>query len=125
MAPPPAPDLIVNGDTIAAPEREFAAGVTHRFRLINIGAALNVRFQLRSDTTLAEWAPRAEDGADLPPSLRVIQAAAQTVAVGETFDFEFTPRGSGLYELTVVFLPPPGTPPAGPRQRWKQRLVVR
>jgi FtsP/CotA-like multicopper oxidase with cupredoxin domain len=125
MAPPPPPDLIINGETGTAPPAELAAGVTHRFRLINIGAALNIRFQLRSDTTLVQWKARAEDGADLPAGLRVVQSSDQVVAVGETFDFEFTPPGPGEYELTAAFLPPPGAPPAGPRQRWRQRLVVR
>jgi FtsP/CotA-like multicopper oxidase with cupredoxin domain len=125
MAPPPPPDLIVNGDTAVAPAQELAAGVTHRFRLINIGAALNIRFQLRGDTTLVEWKARAKDGADLPPGLRVMQRATQPVAVGETFDFEFTPPSPGAYELTAEFIPPPGVAPVGPRGRWRQRLVVR
>lgn len=125
LAPPPPPDLIVNGDTAVAPTRQLEGGVTHRFRLINIGAALNIRFQLRRDTTLAEWKARAEDGADLPQRLRVLRPADQIVAVGKTFDFEFAPPGPGVYELTAAFVPLPGAPPAGARQRWRQRLVVR
>ena len=102
----------------------LAAGRTHRFRLLNLGVALNVRFQLRQDTTTAEWRARAEDGADLAPALRVLQPAAQIVAVGETFDFELTPA-PGVYELTAVFQHPTGFAPVGPAQRWRQRLVIR
>ncbi len=125
MAPPPPPHLIVNGDTAVSAAGELAAGITHRFRFINIGAALNVRFQLRRDTVLVPWKALAEDGADLPMDLRVVKPADQGVAVGETFDFEFTPPAPGVYELTAGFIPPAGAPPLGARQRWRQRLVVR
>lgn len=119
------PKLLINGDTIVSPASELAPRVRHRFRLINIGAAVNIRFQLRSDTSLVEWKARAEDGADLPQAQRVMQPAAQLVAVGKTYDFEFTPPGPGEYELSAAFVFPPGLRAAGPAQRWRQRLVVR
>ncbi len=120
------PALLINGDTLASPDVELAAGVSHRFRFINIGAALNVRFQLRRDTTLVGWQARAEDGADLPQAQRVPQPATQLVAVGETFDFEFTPPGPGEYELSAAFAIPPGLfRSIGPAQQWRQRVVVR
>ncbi len=118
-------ELLVNGDALSSPDQELSASVTHRFRFINIGAALNVWFQLRRDTTAVEWRARAEDGADLPATLRVMQAAIQAVAVGEIFDFEVMLPGPGVYELSAAFVQPPGFPPAGPAQRWRQRLVVK
>ncbi|HEU5218477.1 MAG TPA: multicopper oxidase domain-containing protein [Gemmatimonadales bacterium] len=119
-------NLLVNGDAGTSPDLVLAAGLRHRFRLINIGVALNVRFQLRRDTTTVQWQARAEDGADLPAALRVMLPAAQLVAVGETCDFEWTPVDPGVYELSATMVRPPGfTAPLGPAQRWVQRLVVR
>lgn len=117
--------LLVNGDADHSPDLALAAGMSHRFRLINIGVALNLRFQLRQDTTTVEWKPLAEDGADLPLALRVMQPAIQSVPVGRTFDFELTPPGPGIYELSAVFVHPPGFAPVGAAQRWHQRIVVR
>jgi FtsP/CotA-like multicopper oxidase with cupredoxin domain len=126
LAPLQIPGVLVNGDSIGSAPKELEAGVTHRFRLINIGAAGVVRYSLRMDTTLVQWKARAKDGADLPPALRVMQAATQLVSVGETYDFEFIPPGPGTYEISAAALIPPGAPiTQGPQHRWRQRLVVR
>jgi FtsP/CotA-like multicopper oxidase with cupredoxin domain len=118
-------NLLVNGDAGTSPDLVLASGVGHRFRFINIGVALNIRFELRRDTTTVEWKPRAEDGADLPTALRMMRPAVQMVPVGRTFDFELAPPAPGIYELRAVFLNPPGFTPIGPAQRWHQRIVVR
>ncbi|HEV8197324.1 MAG TPA: multicopper oxidase domain-containing protein [Gemmatimonadales bacterium] len=125
--PPPVrlanPGILINGDSLMSPPKELAAGVTHRFRLINIGAAGQVRFSLRMDTTVVQWRARAKDGADLPATLRMTQPATQIVSVGETYDFEFMPPGPGSYELTAQSVLPPDVP--RPVQRaWRQRLTV-
>jgi FtsP/CotA-like multicopper oxidase with cupredoxin domain len=120
------PGVLINGDSIGSAPQELEAGVTHRFRLINIGPAGVVRHSLRLDTTLVQWKARAKDGADLPQSLRVMQAAVQPVSVGETYDFEFVPPGPGTYEISAIALMPPSFPGvAGPQHRWRQLLVVR
>ena len=120
------PGVLVNGDSLTSAPKELEKGVIHRLRLINIGAAGIVRFSLRMDTTLVQWKARAKDGAELPPALRVAQAATQPVSVGETYDFDFTPPGPGAYELSAVALIPPGAPTApGPQHHWRQKLVVR
>jgi FtsP/CotA-like multicopper oxidase with cupredoxin domain len=116
------PNILINGDSVGAPDKVLAPGMVHRFRLINIGAAGSVRFALRRDTTAVPWHPRAKDGADLPAALRAEQPAVQLVTVGETFDFELTPPGPGVYELSAVHVPPPGLPL--PSRRWRQRLIV-
>jgi FtsP/CotA-like multicopper oxidase with cupredoxin domain len=126
--PPPvrlaSPGILVNGDSITSSPKELAAGVTHRFRLINIGPAGLVRFSLRMDTTLVQWRARAKDGADLSAALRVMVPATQVISVGETYDFEFTPSGPGTYELSALNILPPGiTLPV--RRPWRQLLVVR
>ncbi len=109
--------ILVNGDSSASPAMTLAAGVTHRFRFINIGPAGLVRYSLNRDTTVVAWQPRAKDGADLPPALRRAGPATLVINVGETYDFEFTPTTlPGSYELTAGF--------NGGPVIWRQRLVV-
>jgi len=117
------PGILVNGDSATSPAKEIGAGVAHRFRLINIGAAGVVRYTLRADTALVQWRARAKDGADLPDALRVMQPATQLVSVGETYDFEFTPPAPGQYELRVAFVALSGQTPNRPP--WHQTLIVR
>ncbi|HQW66666.1 MAG TPA: hypothetical protein PLJ23_06470, partial [Gemmatimonadales bacterium] len=109
--------LLINGDSLARTPITTTAGVSHRFRLINIGPANSVRWTIRRDTTLAAWTPLAKDGADLPPAVRGARSAEVFVAVGEIYDFEFTPPGPGRYEIAANFgrLPPV----------WRQALIVR
>jgi len=117
------PGLLINGDSSSSAPKELAAGVPHRFRLINIGAAGVMRFSLSRDTSLAEWRWRAKDGADLPAALRRLQPAAQVVAVGETYDFELLAPAAGTYQLRAVPILPPGL--AGSVRPWTQQLIVR
>ncbi|HEX7024816.1 MAG TPA: multicopper oxidase domain-containing protein [Gemmatimonadales bacterium] len=117
--------VLVNGDSSESRPLELAAGVPHRFRLINIGAAGQVRYALRRDTSLVAWRWLAKDGADLPPALQLLQPATQAISVGETYDFEFTPAAPGVYQLTAVTVLPPGGVTIGSRTGWRQRLVVR
>ena len=53
------------------------------------------------DTMLVRWQPVAKDGFDLPASARPPRPAQQVVAVGETFDFEYTPSATGVLRLEV------------------------
>jgi FtsP/CotA-like multicopper oxidase with cupredoxin domain len=109
------PSLMVNGDSTGGPPLELRADVTHRFRFINIGPATNIRYRILQDTTHMQWRARAKDGADLPPARRTLQLANQRVAVGETFDFEFTPPKPGVYELVAAF--------GAGKPTWRQRLT--
>jgi hypothetical protein len=59
------------------------------------------------DSLLMHWRPVAKDGADLPPSGRVERLARQVVAIGETYDFEFTPDRPGALRLLVSATPGP------------------
>lgn len=108
--------LLINGDSLVSPDLVVAPGVQHRFRFINIGPAGVVQFRIHRDTTLAVWRRRAKDGADLPATLRSVRPAVQRLAVGETYDFEFTPPAQGRYRLTAAL----GTGPA----LWSQNIVV-
>jgi FtsP/CotA-like multicopper oxidase with cupredoxin domain len=95
------PHLLVNGDSVSSPPLELAYGIAHRFRFINMGVAVRSPFSIRSESGLVQWRRLAKDGADLPETQRTLAPATQTLAVGETYDFEFTPRERGKYELVL------------------------
>jgi hypothetical protein len=44
---------------------------------------------LRTADKPIEWRPIMKDGADIPADRRAPKPAVQTIAVGETYDFEF------------------------------------
>ena len=115
---PAAPDLrlIVNGDSASAPI-EMTAGVPQRLRFVNIGPAQRVVFAVRRDSTVLTWRPLAKDGENLPAQLAVVGPARWRIAVGETYDVEFTPPGPGEYLLTM------GRP--GAQMGYVRRLIVR
>ncbi len=92
--------ILVNGDSIA-PSLELTAGVPHRFRFVNIGMAVRLRFALLADSSLVSWRPVAKDGYDLPQAQARQGPAAVALAVGETADAVFQPPAKGEYRLTV------------------------
>jgi len=94
------PHLLINGDSIPRAPLELAAGVTHRFRFINIGPAGGYWPTLRQDSTVQRWRQVAKDGAELPAARAVERVARFRIQVGETWDFEWTPR-PGEYTLAL------------------------
>ena len=109
------PYILVNGDSTSAP-LTVQAGVSQRFRIIAIGAAGGQGVALRRDTTLVTWRALAKDGWTLPRAQATLRPAAQRVATGETFDFEFIPS-PGEYLLTANF--------DRTRPPWRQRIIAR
>lgn len=107
--------LLVNGDTLPAPLMLAGAG-SHRFRFVNIGLAIGVRWILTRDSVLQEWVPAAKDGAERPASNRRRGPAQQRVAVGETADVLVQFPGPGHYQLQMM---------AEGEVAWRQELVVR
>jgi len=87
---------------------ELRAGVTYRFRLINIRTDYMATIAVLDGETPLEWRVVAKDGMDLPPSQATLRPARLTFAAGEIHDVEFTPRAPG--ELTLQF----GSPQQGP-----------
>ncbi|HUF47744.1 MAG TPA: multicopper oxidase domain-containing protein [Vicinamibacterales bacterium] len=80
----------VNGQRPPEP-MVLTAGVTHRFRFINITAdnvALTVQLASRFDPV--RWSLVGKDGAETPAAQRAPKPARQLVSVGETYDFEVT-----------------------------------
>jgi FtsP/CotA-like multicopper oxidase with cupredoxin domain len=109
------PHLLINGDSVPGAPLEFAAGVAHRFRFINIGPASGYWPTLRQDSTLLSWRQLAKDGADLPVARAVPSPAQFRIQVGETWDFEWIPH-PGTYTLALG---------ARNQPAFIQRIVVR
>jgi len=79
------------------------AGQTYRLRIMNIVPENPpVNFSLKVRGNLAMWRPIAKDGADLPTAQRELCPAQFTIAVGETYDFEFRSDGAGEVAIEVV-----------------------
>jgi FtsP/CotA-like multicopper oxidase with cupredoxin domain len=93
--------VYINGSLSPAP-LDWRVGTTYRLRLINIHqnrSSLNVF--LLADTTLSTWRAVAKDGVTLGASLATNRPARQQVAVGETYDFEYTPAAAGNLKVEV------------------------
>lgn len=93
--------IVINGDSTGGPPVEMKAGSTHRFRFVNIGPAQRLFYAIRGNSSLMKWKAVAKDGADLPPALAITGPSLRQLAVGETFDAEFTAPGPGEYRLTI------------------------
>lgn len=78
--------VVINGET--ASRSVWAAGRRHRVRLINITPDDILVVAMESAQGVTRWQPLTKDGAPLPAQLRAEVAAQQTIAVGETYDFE-------------------------------------
>jgi FtsP/CotA-like multicopper oxidase with cupredoxin domain len=106
--------LLVNGDSLPPP-LQLTAGVPHRFRFVNIGAAGRRSFSIYRDTSLVQWRMLARDGAELPPAQSLTVPSLERLDVGETRDVEFIPA-PGTYRLVV----------GDPKQpKWVRVLVAR
>ena len=92
--------LLVNGRRFARPIN-MTVGETHRRRVVSIHADRILQFRLGDDSTVATWTKIAQDGADLPPALQVMQAANIQMGPGETADFNYVPGRPGTFALEV------------------------
>ena len=114
----PFPPALMNGR--AQPEPfELQAGVTYRFRLINIRTDYTAVVSLLSGGEPVQWRLVAKDGADLPAAQATVRPATLTFTPGEIYDVEFTPQSAG--ELTVQF----GRPRQGPAPEQLTNVTVR
>jgi hypothetical protein len=52
-------------------------------------------------TTVVQWRLIAKDGFDLPATAQRTSPAHQILAVGETYDFEYTPSRKGTLALEL------------------------
>jgi FtsP/CotA-like multicopper oxidase with cupredoxin domain len=72
------------------PQFVWKAGVRHRVRLVNITPDDIFVVSLQTTDSPVTWRPLTKDGALLPPGQCAPKPAKQTIAVGETYDFEYT-----------------------------------
>jgi len=103
----PREPVVVNGKAAAPAGTPVSfplrAGVPNRLRLINITPGLPaLTFVLTDGFSTVRWTPVGKDGAELPPAARVSREARQLVAVGETYDFEITPKADERLWLNLV-----------------------
>ena len=91
--------LAVNGQLRPRP-REFSAGTTYRVRVINMHVVLPFDVVLTTGGAPAAWRPIGKDGAELPAALKASRPARFRIAVGETYDFEWTPQAAGTSALS-------------------------
>jgi hypothetical protein len=89
--------MVINGDR--SPRFVWKAGTRHRVRLINITPDDIFNVTLQTSEGPVVWRRVAKDGAPVPMTERDPCPARQTIAVGETYDFEFEapPRRSALW----------------------------
>jgi manganese oxidase len=70
---------------------QLQTGKKYRFRLINISTNnQGMQVSLRTPSGLVDWRVIAKDGADLPSNAVRMSKAQLTIAVGETYDVEFS-----------------------------------
>jgi FtsP/CotA-like multicopper oxidase with cupredoxin domain len=82
----PVTPVVLNGET--EPRFVWKAGRRHRVRLINITPDDILTVSPQTPQGAVAWTPVTKDGAPLPAGLRAPGPALQTIAVGETYDFE-------------------------------------
>ncbi len=98
--PDGATPAVLNGQR--APRFVWAAGQRHRLRIVNITPDDLFDVSLHTAGGAAQWTPLAKDGAALPDEACAPVPARQTIAVGETYDYELdVPPGRRNYWLEV------------------------
>jgi manganese oxidase len=82
---------VINGTPTSEP-LDLRAGVTYRFRLINISPSNIKRIRLitAADSAVQTWRAFAKDGAELPAHQATVGPSSVLVGPGETYDFEVT-----------------------------------
>lgn len=100
---PGLPPITINGMR-ELPARTLRAGATYRLRFLSIQREKAHAIALRGDSVALRWTPIAKDGADLPTALQRERASTFTIAVGETYDFLWTPQRVMDAAITVRML---------------------
>lgn len=92
---------LLNG-TSAPATLYLKKGQHYRFRIINIGAQnFGNHISIKQNDQLVSWTLIAKDGMSLRKDQRKTRPAFQWAAIGETFDFDFTPDRPGDYLIEV------------------------
>ncbi|MFN2440829.1 MAG: hypothetical protein ABR503_16610, partial [Chitinophagaceae bacterium] len=78
-------------------------GHRYRLRIINIGAQnFGNYISIKQNDQLVSWALIAKDGISLRKDQRQVKPSSQWVAIGETYDFEFSPARPGDYRIELA-----------------------
>jgi FtsP/CotA-like multicopper oxidase with cupredoxin domain len=78
----------------------FKKGNRYRFRIINIGTQnFGHHISIKQNDQLVSWTLIAKDGISLRKNQQQLKPSSQRVAIGETFDFEFSPDKPGDYRI--------------------------
>ena len=94
--------VLINGSSTPAP-LHLRTGIHYRFRLIQITPGNCVQLYLGASGAYAPatWRAIAKDGAMLSRELSTTTSANLKVFPGETYDFEFYPRKSGVWHFVA------------------------
>ena len=94
--------VLINGRLNPVP-LTLKVGTAYRLRFINITSARpGFRVAVRRDTSLVSWRQLARDGAELPEARKVAHPATTPLTIGQTMDFELTPREAGDFRLETM-----------------------
>lgn len=93
--------ITVNGSETFEPI-SMESGVTYRVRVVNMAPNLPGSIVVGSKEHPQEWREIAKDGADVPARLNKSENADLKIASGETYDFNFTPRGAGEIPVCII-----------------------
>jgi manganese oxidase len=102
--------LLLNGQAAPAPI-ELKAGVSHRFRFINISDDFPTMIGMFDGERPITWRFVAKDGATLPPNQAITRPARLVFDPGEIYDFTYTPPAAGELRLRFGHFDVPGIPP--------------
>jgi FtsP/CotA-like multicopper oxidase with cupredoxin domain len=92
--------VVINGER--TPRFVWKAGGRHRLRVINITPDDIFSVSLQTADGPVTWKPLTKDGAAVPAAESIPGPARQTIAVGETYDFEYqAPEGRRTAWLEV------------------------
>lgn len=92
--------VTINGKLQPAAQT-FRAGTTYRLRFINISPDATVELALVENGVPHRWIGLANDGAVLPPSLRLDRVARLRFGPGQTYDFSWKPTSPGNATLIL------------------------
>ena len=77
-------------------------GRRYRFRIINIGAQnFGNQLSIKQNDQLVSWTHIAKDGVSLKMDQQQVKPSSQWVAIGETYDFEFSPVSQDDYRIEL------------------------
>ncbi len=100
FGPGTAAPAVLNGGR--EPQFVWKAGARHRIRFVNITPGDIFVTSLTTADAPVTWRPITKDGGPIPDSKAAPCPATQTIAVGETYDFEYqTPPGRQTLWMNV------------------------